>query len=68
MLFEKLKSTIQPVSLDTEGSFKYIQILIEPQDQSDPNTGSDSYLIVRGWRDCAYHADVLEKFQNEELK
>ena len=67
MLLEKLKSTIHRVEIDTEGIFKYIQILIEPADTDDPNTGSESYLIIRGWRDCAYHADVLDKFQIEEM-
>ena len=47
--------------------FKYIQILIEPKDKDCEETGSDKYLIVRGWRDCGYHADVLDKFQHEEL-
>ena len=63
MLFQKLKSTIKPTRIDGHGVFKYIQILIEPKDKDAEETGSDEYLIVRGWKDCPYHADVLDKFQ-----
>ena len=68
MLFTKLQETIKPISIDSEGTFKYIQILIEPADPNDKNTGSEKYLIVRGWQECAFHADVLEKFQYEEMQ
>merc|ERR1712032_164947 len=66
-LNEKLKQTIKPTWIDAEGVFKYIQILIEPADQKDAQEGTDSYLIVRGWQDCPFHADVLDKFQNQEM-
>ena len=66
-LSEKLRQTIKPVSIDSEGVFKYIQILIEPAEPNNPKTGDQSYLIVRGWKDCPFHADVLEKFQNQEM-
>ena len=42
--------------------------MIEPVDPSDSKTGSEKYLIVRGWEDCAFHADILDKFQNEEMQ
>ena len=64
MLFQKLKSTIKPTRIDGHGVFKYIQILIEPKDKNAEETGSDEYVIVRGWKDCGYHADVLDKFQS----
>lgn len=48
----------EPVRMDTSGSFKYIQIICQT-DQGDQT-------VVRGWRDCDYHADILDKFQKDE--
>lgn len=55
---------IKPANLDKNGVFKYIQILVEPFDSSEPDA---SYLVVRGWADCEYHADILNKFKYSEL-
>ena len=68
MLLNKLKQTIRPTHIDAEGVFKYIQILIEPKDKNAEETGSDKYMIVRGWKECGFHADILDKFQCEEMK
>ena len=29
--------------------------------------GEESYTIVRGWLDCPFHADILAKFNEQEL-
>ena len=42
-----------------KGVFKYIQIACKMPDGSQQ-------LVVRGWADCPYHADVLEKFDATE--
>ena len=41
---------------------------MDPKDPNCEETGSESYLIVRGFKDCPYHADILEKFEETELK
>ena len=52
----------QSVLLDSTGVFKYIQIRVysfqEPKQEK---------VVIRGWRDCDYHADILKKFNQEEL-
>lgn len=55
-------SEIEPVRMESAGSFKYIQI--ECQTQQD----SPAQIVVRGWSDCEYHADILDRFQREELQ
>lgn len=42
-----------------QGTFKYIQILAKA-------ISGEEQLLVRGWRDCGYHADILEKFERAE--
>ena len=55
--FEEIKGAI----LDPSGVFKYIQIDIQV-----PETGQNR-TVIRGYASCAYHADILAKFQYEEL-
>ena len=66
-LNQKLKESIRSTWIDTKGVFKYIQIMIYPVNPSNPKTGSDSYMVVRGWRDCEFHVNILEKFYSQEL-
>ena len=47
--------------IDAEGRFKYIQIQIENKKTQESKT------IVMGWNSCGYHADIMEKFMQEEL-
>ena len=49
------------VHIDTSGRFKYIQIKIVDKEDQDK-----SWILIRGWRSCGYHADVYDKFINEE--
>ena len=46
--------------MDPSGVFKYIQI--------DFKDGDQVKTVVRGYASCPYHADVLAKFEHEELK
>ena len=46
--------------LDKNGVFKYIQIAV--------HSASVDFVIVRGFADCAYHADILAKFKETELQ
>ena len=55
--FEEVRDAVLDV-----GTFKYIQIIMK-----DKKTGQEK-TVVRGWSDCGYHADVLNKFQTLELK
>lgn len=55
---ENLKEAI----IDSSGKFKYIQINIT--DKTDP---TQSKIIVRGYKSCSYHADILDKFVDEEV-
>lgn len=50
------------VDIDPEGVFKYIQI--EVKDKEDP---AKKRLLVRGYKDCDYHADILERFTIKEV-
>lgn len=52
--------SLPPVDIDPEGKFKYILIRV----QSDTN---EKYL-VRGYKSESYHADILERVENSELK
>jgi len=61
---QRVRDSIKLANLDKNGVFKYIQILIEPFDSPEPG---NEYLVVRGWADCAYHADILNKFRYSEL-
>ena len=55
--FDDIKGAI----LDPEGTFKYIQIVVSDKESNRQRT------IVRGYKSCPYHADILNKFQYEEL-
>ena len=55
--FEEIKSAV----IDDEGTFKYIQI------NFTDNVLNKSRTVVRGYKSCGYHADVLAKFEYEEL-
>ncbi|XP_063725906.1 sex-regulated protein janus-A-like [Symsagittifera roscoffensis] len=46
---------IEDVEIDNEGKFKYI--LIKAKEKSTKL----SKLLVRGYAECPYHADILEK-------
>ena len=67
MLAEKLRQQFKRTIIDGHGVFKYIQIEINPKDSNNEKTGDESYLIVRGFMDCPYHADILDKFEQTEL-
>ena len=55
--WDEIKNTI----IDPEGVFKYIQINVH-------NSKSDlTRMVVRGYKSCDYHADILAKFEHEEL-
>ena len=51
-------SSVESVRMDQQGTFKYIQICI--------NDGQSVTTVIRGWLDCDYHADVLDKFNSKE--
>ena len=55
--FDEIKGSI----LDPTGVFKYIQIDVH-------NSKTDqTRKVVRGYKSCGYHADILNKFEHEEL-
>lgn len=56
---------IKPVIIDSDGVYKYIQIQLLPRPSLNPN--GVPVTIVRGYLDCPYHADILAKFNYEEL-
>ena len=62
---DRLKRMIKTVDIDQDGVFKYIQIVIKPR--IDNNPSDTTVTIVRGYMDCTYHADILAKFEKEEL-
>ena len=49
--------------MDPEGTFKYIQIRLREYSDS-----TKSRIVVRGYKSCAYHADILDKFEREEIE
>uniref|UniRef100_A0A0K0EEC1 Sex-regulated protein janus-B n=1 Tax=Strongyloides stercoralis TaxID=6248 RepID=A0A0K0EEC1_STRER len=55
-------STIKNVDIDPSGIFKYI--LIEATDKAT----KESKMIVRGYGDCPYHADILDNVKEKETK
>lgn len=61
---QRVRDQISLVNLDKNGVFKYIQIILAPFDSPEPG---NEYIIVRGWGDCVYHADILNKFRYREL-
>ena len=52
------------MDLDADGVFKYIQIQLTPKGNNPDN---QNVTLVRGYLECSYHADILDKFQREEL-
>ena len=56
---QRLWQFVKKVDLDSDGVFKYIQIRLTP---TSSNTEGHPVIIVRGYEDCAYHADILAKF------
>lgn len=63
-LFSTCISQIPDVDIDPSGKFKYILIQV-----SDPETKEEKY-IVRGYKSCGYHVDILERVEPsiEKLK
>ena len=57
-LLRKMETFTESI-IDPEGKFKYIQILL-----SDKNDHSINRTLVRGFKSCAYHNDILQKFIN----
>lgn len=53
---------IPDVDIDPKGKFKYILIEV-----TDPETKEKKH-IVRGYKDCPYHVDILEKVEQDILK
>ncbi|XP_053203086.1 14 kDa phosphohistidine phosphatase-like isoform X2 [Panonychus citri] len=53
--------SIKEVDIDERGKFKYILITVKD------DSGGEK-LIVRGYRDCGYHADILERVQSQLVK
>ncbi|CAI2384452.1 unnamed protein product [Moneuplotes crassus] len=49
----------ETVDIDT-GTFKYIQVHVEKE-------GEEPVILIRGYTDCAYHADILSRFQMKEI-
>ena len=52
--------------MDVDGVFKYIQIRLSPTSTS--LYSGEPVIIVRGYLDCPYHADILAKFVDTELE
>uniref|UniRef100_A0A0N5A2X2 Sex-regulated protein janus-B n=1 Tax=Parastrongyloides trichosuri TaxID=131310 RepID=A0A0N5A2X2_PARTI len=55
-------STIKDVHIDQSGVFKYI--LIEATDKET----KEKKMIVRGYKHCPYHADILDEVKEKETK
>ena len=53
---------LEPCILDDLGLYKYI--LIEIKDWAS----QDKMYIIRGYKDCAQHVDILNRFKYEELR
>lgn len=53
---------IPSVDIDPKGRFKYILISV-----TDPETKAEK-TVVRGYKSCAYHMDILEKVEPALLK
>ena len=59
-LFDFVKET----HLASVGTFKYIAIEVEFNNSEPPAT----LTFIRGDKSCAYHADILKKFIDTEIK
>ena len=62
---QRLHQLIKKVDLDADGVFKYIQIRLRP---TAVNKDLQPVIVVRGYLDCEYHADILAKFRINELE
>lgn len=49
---------IEDVDLTPSGTFKYIQIQVKDK-------SNNKKIIVRGYKSCSYHADILDKVQDQ---
>ena len=58
---QRLRQVIKSVDLDADGVFKYIQIRLNP---TGNNPDGEPVTLVRGYLDCEYHADILQKFND----
>ena len=56
--------SLKRVIIDSSGKFKYIQILVG--DAHDASV--EKITLIRGYKSCAYHANIFDKFRNEEVK
>jgi hypothetical protein len=54
-VLEKIPNCI----IDSHGVFKYIQILVNLK------SGGDSKHVVRGYKNCSYHADNFQEFEGK---
>ena len=50
----------EPVVIDPEGTFKYIQIIVTKD--------GESTLVIRGTADFSYHADIYDNFVSKEIR
>jgi Janus/Ocnus family (Ocnus) len=55
---QRVREALSPVILDKNGVFKYIQIRVTPKTGAD----GEAFTVIRGYADCAFHADILNKF------
>ncbi|TKR93159.1 hypothetical protein L596_007664 [Steinernema carpocapsae] len=55
-------SQVDNVDLDPKGVFKYILIKVTD------NKSKESKFIVRGYKRCGYHADILDEVMATERK
>ena len=46
---------------ETGGTFKYIQITVTDAESQE------EVILVRGWRSCQYHQDILSLFRRNEV-
>ena len=61
----KTEKGIQPVDIDTKGTFEYILIDLLPNEESNPD--AEPMTLVRGGAKSLYHIDILIKFNLEEM-
>ena len=62
-----MKDLIKPAVFDSHGVFKYIQIKLTPVSKELVGEDAHEVVIVRGWQDCGYHADILQRFRETEF-
>ncbi|EGD80181.1 hypothetical protein PTSG_10862 [Salpingoeca rosetta] len=52
---------MEPVDIEEHGTFKYVLVRV-----TNPKTG-ESDTLVRGYADCEYHQDVLDRVTPEAM-